>query len=49
MDRLTIEKVDPDLKRRFKVYCINKGSTMREELVTYMERALRDAEKAGKK
>lgn len=49
MNRLTIEKVDPDLKRKFKVFCISKGSTMRDEIVAYMERAIRDADKAAKR
>ena len=49
MDRLTIEKVDPDLKRRFKVWCINNNTTMRNEIIKFMEKTLSDAEKAESK
>ena len=47
-DRLSIEKVDPDLKRDFKVHCINKGSTMRAEIIAYMEKTVKQAEKRRK-
>ena len=37
MDRLTIEKVDPDLKRRFKVWTINNSTTMQKEILRFMK------------
>ena len=44
-----VEKVEEDLHRRFKVFCINRGTNMREEIVRLMERRLKEAEKAESK
>ena len=44
MPRLTIEKVDDDLKRRFKIWCLSNRTTMRDELVKHIEATLAKAE-----
>ena len=46
MDRLTIAKVDPELKRRFKAYCIVNKTTMQKTIISFMEKTLeRDAKR----
>ena len=47
--RLVIPGVDDDLKWRFKVICINRRSTMKAEIVKFIEKTVRDAEKAESK
>jgi len=49
MSRLTIEGVDPDLKRQFKIWCINNQTTMREQIIAWMERTLKDNSGKGKR
>ena len=50
MPRLTIDNVPETLKLRFKLWCISKGSSMREEIVKYIEATLAKTEaKAAKK
>ena len=34
---INVRKVDPLLGRAFKVYCTEKGTNMREELIRYMD------------
>ena len=49
MAKLVVEKVDDDLQRRFKIFCINNGTNMRAEIIKMIERRLKQAEKAESK
>lgn len=49
MDRLTIEKLDPDLKRKFRVWCLSHGTTMREVLTDFIAKTVAEEETARKK
>jgi len=49
MDRLTIEVPEPELRRRFRVWCINNGTTMKDEIVRFMKEVVDKEEKQDKR
>lgn len=42
---LTIQKVDPDLKSKFKAWCAEHGVTMRAKLLELVETILKEKRK----
>ena len=49
MSRLVVPNIDEDLKWRFKIICMNKRTTMKDEIIKFIEKMVRDAEKAESK
>jgi len=47
MGRIVIPNVDEDLKRRFKVWCINHNRTMKDSLVRFMSDAVVEDREGG--
>ena len=37
MTQIHVTRVDEDLRNTFKAYCAAKGTTMRDELIRYMQ------------
>lgn len=42
---LTIDRIDPDLKYRFKIWCIEQKTTMRAKLLEWIERNIQEGKK----
>ena len=45
MAEIIIRDVDEKLKNTFKAWCVEKGSTMRAELIKYMRRIVEERRK----
>ena len=42
---MMIKSVPPDLRTRFKILCLERGSNMSAQIVAYMEREVEKADK----
>lgn len=42
---LTIDRIDPDLKYRFKVWCLERKTTMRATLLECIEKTIQEGKK----
>ena len=42
MPRLVVPNVDEELRRRFKVWCINHNTTMKDQIIAFMEKTVED-------
>jgi hypothetical protein len=45
MAEIIIREVDENLRNAFKAWCVEKGSTMKSELVKYMEKMVEERKK----
>jgi len=46
MGEIIIRGVDEKLRNAFRAWCVEKGSTMKAELVKYMQRIVEDRRKS---
>ncbi len=46
MAEIIIRDVDEKLRNTFKAWCVEKGSTMRAELIKYMQRIVEERRKS---